>query len=279
VRPADLTQSLGAVGIRPGDVLLLHGALSSLGRVRGGAPAVVEALLSLLGPAGTLVVPTLPDLNQPFAPETSPSTVGQLTEVVRQWPGSVRSRHPTHAVSAIGAQAVYLTAGHERSLPCGPDSPYGKVAELGGWVLLLGVDQDRNTTWHTAETIADVPYLRTLTVRVVEAGGAVKDMTLPKSPCGHRAFIELDRPLREAGLLQMGRVGQAVARLMPAGQMLAWGVARLHADPAAFLCSKPRCVFCQWARATLHGMAAGVDWHERTSQWGCADTRCEVCVV
>jgi aminoglycoside N3'-acetyltransferase len=279
VRPADLIQVLGALGIRPGDVLLLHSALSSLGRVRGGAPALVEALLSLLGSEGTLVVPTLPDLHQPFAPETSPSTVGRLTEVVRQWPGAVRSRHPTHAVSAIGAQAGYLTAGHERTLPCGPDSPYGKVAALRGWVLLLGVDQDRNTTWHAAETIADVPYLRTLTVRVVQTNGAVKEVTLPKSPCGHRAFIELDRPLREAGLLHMGRVGQAVARLIRAEQMLAWGVARLRDDPAAFLCSKPRCVFCQWARATLRGDAAQVDWAERTSRWGCADPGCEVCVA
>jgi aminoglycoside 3-N-acetyltransferase len=205
--------------------------------------------------------------------------VGQLTEVVRQWPGARRSRHPTHAVSAIGAQAGYLTAGHDRTLSCGPDSPYGKVAALRGWVLLVGVDQDRNTTWHAAETIVDVPYLRTLTVRVVEAGGVIKEITLPKSPCGHRAFIELDRPLREAGLVRMGRVGQATLRLMPAGQMLDWGVARLRDDPAAFLCSKPLCVFCQWARATLRGDAARVDWHERTRRWGCADPRCEVCVV
>jgi aminoglycoside 3-N-acetyltransferase len=279
VRAADLIQGLAALGIHQGDVLLLHSALSSLGRVEGGAPALVEAILRLLGPDGTLLVPTLPDLSQPFSPETSPSTVGRLTEVVRQWPGAVRSRHPTHAISAVGAQARYLTEGHDQTLPCGLASPYGKLGALRGWVLLLGVDQDRNTTWHAAETIADVPYLLTLTVRVAQADGSVREQRLPKSPSGHRAFIELDRGLREAGLLQIGRVGQAVARLMRADQMLNWGIDRLRADPAAFLCAKPRCVFCQWARAVVRGDAGQVDWGERSSRWGCANPRCEVCVV
>jgi aminoglycoside 3-N-acetyltransferase len=279
VNKVDLVRGLTDLGLQPDDVVMLHSALSSLGQVDGGAAAVVEALLSLLGPQGTLMVPTLTDVMQPFSPETSPSTVGQLTEVVRQWPGAVRSRHPTHAVAAIGRQAHYLTAGHEHTLPCGLDSPYGKLGALRGWVLLLGVDQDRNTTWHTAETIADAPYLRTLTVPVQSVNGAIQAVAVPKSPRGHRAFIELDRPLRDAGLLRMGRVGRAVARLMRADEMLAWGGARLREDPAAFLCAKPRCVFCQWARAVLRREAAEVDWADRMGRWGCADPHCEVCHV
>jgi aminoglycoside 3-N-acetyltransferase len=279
VRKTDVVQGLADLGIRSGDVLMLHSALSSLGHVDGGAPAVVEAILGWLGPEGTLVVPTLTDVTQLFSPETSPSTVGQLTEVVRQWPGAVRSRHPSHAVAAIGPRAHELAAGHERTLPCGLDSPYGQLGQLRGWVMLLGVDQDRNTTWHTAETVADLPYLRTVTVRVLQANGSIEEMKLPKSPWGHRAFIGLDRPLREAGLLRIGRVGRAVARLMRADAMLAWGHARLREDPAAFLCAKPRCVFCQWARAVLRHEAAQADWSDRSAHWGCANPHCEVCVV
>ena len=279
VRKAEIVQSLVALGIGAGDTLLLHSALSSLGRVEGGARAVVEACLHVLGPAGTLAVPTLSDISKPFAAESSPSAVGQLTEVVRQWPGAVRSRHPTHSVAVIGAQARYLTDGHELGLPCGPDSPYNKLGALRGWVLLLGVDQDRNTTWHVAETIADVPYLRTMTVKVAEADGSVRQKTLPKSPWGHRAFIGLDRRLREDGLLKIGRVGPAVARLMRAGEMIAWGIERLREDPAAFLCAKPRCVFCQWARAVVRGEAKHIDWVQRSRHDGCGDAHCEVCSV
>jgi aminoglycoside 3-N-acetyltransferase len=279
IRGEAVAQGLAALGVRAGDVLMLHGALSSLGWVEGGAPAVIEALLGLLGPQGTLAVPTLTDITRPFSVEGSPSTVGQLTEVVRRWPGAVRSRHPTHAVAAVGGRAPELTAGHEHTLSCAADSPYGRVAAWGGWVLLLGVDQDRNTTWHVAETIADVPYLCTLSVRIEEPGGNVREVSLPKWPRGHREFIGLDRPLRQAGLLRAGRVGPAVARLMPAGEMVAWGVARLRQDPAAFLCGKPTCVFCQWARAILRGNAGDVDWADRSHHWGCRNPDCEVCVV
>jgi len=118
-----------------------------------------------------------------------------------------------------------------------------------------------------------------MTVSVAQANGSANVATLPKSPWGHRAFIGLDRPLREAGLLKMGRVGSAVARLMPADQMIAWGVARLRADPTAFLCAKPGCVFCQWARAVVRGQAAQTDWAERSRHWGCGDVHCEVCSV
>ncbi len=279
VRRADIVQGLEALGIAAGDTVFLHSALSSLGLVEGGASSVVEAFLGVLGPTGTLVVPTLPDATKPFAVESSPSTVGQLTEVVRRWPGAVRSRHPTHAVATIGAQARYLTDGHESTLPCGANSPYGKLGTLRGWVLLLGVDQDRSTTWHAAETIVDVPYLLTMTVQIVQADGSVREATLPKSPGGHRAFIGLDRRLREDGVLKVGRVGEAVARLMRADEMIAWGIERLREDPAAFLCAKPRCVFCQWARAVLRGEVTHVDWAERSRHDGCGDVHCEVCSV
>src|SRR3712207_4214212 len=105
VSAQDIRTALGSLGLGQGDTVLVHSALSSLGQVEGGAKGLVQALLDLLGPAGTLVVPTLPSVTEPFDPETSPSTVGRVSEVVRLWPGALRSRHPTHAVSAVGAQA------------------------------------------------------------------------------------------------------------------------------------------------------------------------------
>lgn len=280
IRPEAIAAGLVGLGVRPGDALLVHSALSSLGHVAGGAEALVHALLDLLGPAGTLAAPTLPDLTQPFSVETSPSTVGRMSEVVRVWPGAWRSQHPTHAVAAVGARAAFLTDGHERGLPCGPDSPYGRLGQIRGWVLLLGVDQDRNTTWHTAETIADVPYLRTLTVPVLQSDGSIREVALPKSPWGHREFIRWDRPLREAGLLRLSRVGAAAARLMRADELIAFGLEQLRADPAAFLCAKPRCVFCRWARASLQtGADQPGDWAEAARRWGCGAPTCEVCSV
>lgn len=39
-----------------------------------------------------------------------------------------------------------------------PDSPVGRVHDLDGQVLLLGVGHEADTSLHLAELIAEVPY-------------------------------------------------------------------------------------------------------------------------
>ena len=46
------------IGIQKGMNLLLHSSLSSIGWVCGGAVAVILALEKVLGPKGTLIMPT-----------------------------------------------------------------------------------------------------------------------------------------------------------------------------------------------------------------------------
>ena len=280
INSADISNALGRLGIGSGDSLIVHSSLSSMGKVIGGAETVIQAILELIGPEGTLVMPTLNDITVPFSPESSPSVVGSVTEILRKMPGAIRSRHPTHSVVAFGAKAHHLTANHEDTTPCGPDSPYGKLCAMRGWVLLLGVDQDRNTTWHVAEDIADVPYGRALSVKVVDAHETADSLTrIEKSPYGHREFIEWDRCLYEMGLMKIGQVGRAVARLMRADQLVDFGLLRLQEDPAAFLCEKPRCIYCLWARSKIRQAANERSWAHVSKQWGCGDPNCEVCNV
>jgi len=126
---ASIATDLHSLGVAPGSVLLVHTAVSRLGWVCGGPVAVAQALLDVLGPDGTLVVPThttgnsdparwghppVPDAWWPvirehmpgFDPRITPSRgVGALPEVVRTLPGAVRSAHPQMSFAAIGPQA------------------------------------------------------------------------------------------------------------------------------------------------------------------------------
>jgi hypothetical protein len=57
--------------------------------------------------------------------------------------GVLRSRHPYHPVCAFGAKAEEMLTDHEQSaVPDGPETPYGRSIEWGGWVLLIGWDLD-----------------------------------------------------------------------------------------------------------------------------------------
>jgi len=105
-----LRRDLEALGVRSGRVLLVHSSLSSLGVVSGGAATVIDALRALLGPEGTLVMPSH-TWDRPgrgdfaFDIGKTPSCVGAISEKFRTMPGAIRSLHPTHSVVALGPKA------------------------------------------------------------------------------------------------------------------------------------------------------------------------------
>ena len=249
----DIVAGLRDLGVRQGMVLMVHASLSALGEVEGGAPTVIEALLEAIGPDGTLAMPAM-SADPIFDVNNSPSAVGIISETFRQWPGVRRSLHPTHSACALGPQAEFLLEGHiDEPTAVGPGSPWGKLASLpNGYVLLIGVDQDRNTLLHHAEELVDAPYLRTVTREYKDPDtGEIKQKQLCRYPGPHRDFIGLDRLFLDGGAMVMGRIGQAVCRLMHAGRAVELEVAALERDPAAVLCTNPRCIDCLKQRAAI----------------------------
>ena len=120
------------LGIKPGMNLLVHSALRRIGKVAGGADAVIDALLDVLGPEGTLMMSAVSGNVNPEQPvfhvKNTPATVGALVNTFMKRPGTVRSLHPVHSIAACGPRAEFFTAGHlEAKTPWSPDSPYGKV--------------------------------------------------------------------------------------------------------------------------------------------------------
>ena len=87
-----------------------------MGHVEGGAEAVVDAFLDVLGPEGTLVVPTYTPshrgLGSVFDPANDPSEVGRITEVVRNRPEAFRSPHLWQSMSALGRRAEEMMSIH-----------------------------------------------------------------------------------------------------------------------------------------------------------------------
>lgn len=177
----DILEALEKVGVCKGQVLMVHTSLSSLGYVCGGAQVVIEALLETVGREGTIMMPAqswknldpatgvhweVPESCWPLIRENWPAydknitptnTMGAVAEMFRQWPGAVRSDHPARSVAAWGKEAAWLTADHDLSNIFGDGSPVGKLYELDGLVLLMGVGYDKNTSLHLADVRAAYP--------------------------------------------------------------------------------------------------------------------------
>jgi aminoglycoside N3'-acetyltransferase len=139
--------ALAALGVRPGDSILAIASLRSMGYVPGGARSVVEALATVVGPEGSLMVPSFPVVDPLPAPPAggefneieTPSAAGLLSEAFRMRPGTLRSLHPVGAMAAVGPCAHGWLEGHERfASPFAEGTPIDRFVRSGGRILIIG---------------------------------------------------------------------------------------------------------------------------------------------
>jgi aminoglycoside 3-N-acetyltransferase len=176
-----LVKDLRELGLAKGQVVMLHASVSAIGWIVGGPDIVIQALLDVIGPQGTLMMyvgweDSPYELNEwseevqlayleecpPFDPARSRACRqwSILTEYLRTWPGAFRSSHPDGSFAAVGALARWITEDHPLQYGYGPGSPLAKLCEVGGKVLLLGAPLNAITLLHYAEHMADVPNKR-----------------------------------------------------------------------------------------------------------------------
>lgn len=248
----ELRGGFRGLGLDAGDGVLVHSSLSSLGRVDGGAETVVDALRDAVGDHGTVMMPTFTRYDRPYDLDTSPSTVGAITEAFRKRPRAVRSTHPTKSVAAIGPDAASLVADHDPRNSIGPGSPIHRlIDERDGDVLLLGVDHTTNSALHVAERLADLPYRDQLAETTIRRrDGSTETVTVNRVHCS-RGFGVVGSVARRFGVGRRGRVGDATARLLDGGVLLSLVVELLDEQPGLLLCDVPDCDRCAYGRRRI----------------------------
>lgn len=160
-----LRGALNKLGVREGDVLMVHSSLDGFSAFDGKITEIIAVLQAIIGPNGLLLMPTLPFSGSAlewvagqtvFDVKKTPSRSGLLTELFRRLPQVVRSVHPTHAVAAWGARASLFCQDHPISkTPCGQGSPYAGLLACEGKILFLGVSIESMTFFHTIEEMLE----------------------------------------------------------------------------------------------------------------------------
>ena len=235
----DILTALHSLGVHPGQSIIVHTSLSAIGYVIGGAQTVIEALIEAVEPEGTIMMPTQswrnldpevgvhPEVASEHWPLirdywpaydksiTPTNTMGAVAEMFRRWPGTIRSDHPARSVAAWGKNAAYLVSDHTLSNIFGDGSPLGKLYELDGMVLLIGVGYDKNTSLHLADARAEYPGKRNSVEHsaIIENGQRVWKAYETLYVDGED-FEEIGKAFEHVYTVKKGQLGDAVLRLM-----------------------------------------------------------------
>ena len=249
----ELVNQLAALGVKRGGVLLVHTSFRAVRPVEGGAEGLIAALREVLGPDGTLVMPSWAgNRDEPFDGSSTPSarSLGVVPQIFWRLDGVGRSDH-VHAFSAVGPASATILRDDVPLPPHIPESPVGRVHDLDGQVLLLGVNHDANTTVHLAELLAGVPYRLPKYYTVFREGHLERIEYGENDHCCER-FRLVDGWLNDCQLQEKGPVGHAEARLADSRSIVHTVVARLNEDLLTFLHpTTTQCADCDEARASI----------------------------
>ena len=267
VHEGDIERALEGLGLTGASTVLVHSSLSSFGQMAGGAQAVLQALTATVG---TIVAPTFsyeclvwppaarradwPRIVKDgprFHAQTPVSRdIGRVPQVLLDSFQAARSTHPALSFAALGPEAESVL---DRQSLSNPYAPVGRLYELDGDVLLIGVDQRSNTTVHYGEYLAGRPLLD----RYVLTDRGIELTYFPNCSAG---FNDLEPRLtfrREA------KVGRSTLVRLRVRDVVDSTVAALGRDPEALLCSYSGCR-CQQVRRTARRSGLTPRWSENT---------------
>lgn len=252
-----IKNSLLQLGLKK-NLVIAHASLKSFGHIEGGAETMLGALLDstrgVIMPTFTYKTMLNPEVGpprngmtygsesnlnkmaEPFHPDLpADKMMGVLSETLRRHPQAKRSRHPIQSFAGIGADAII-------NLQTIFDwyAPLRALAESGGWILLLGVDQTVNTSIHYAEKLAGrMQFIRwaLLPDRAIECND------FPGDSEGFNAIA----PLVEKYTRRV-QLGSALVQAIPLADLINAVIGMLQENPLALLCERQDCERCNAVR-------------------------------
>ncbi|MEM7347601.1 MAG: AAC(3) family N-acetyltransferase [Chloroflexota bacterium] len=162
-----------------------------------------------------------------------------MAEIIRTWPGAIRSLNPGASMVAIGAEAEWMCRDHPMNYGYGSGSPLAKLIESDGKILLLGSHLDHVTILHYAEHCANLPDKRVIQrTDQVLSGNKVVDIVIEEfdtsesvvsvMPEGY--FAQVTQRFVDAGYAHVDTVGQARSILLSVQKFVTFAIDEMERD-------------------------------------------------
>ncbi len=230
VTKKQLLSQLEAFRHAQGRIVTVHTSLKAVGEIEGGGETLLSALIDFFTRNdGLLCVPTHTWDRDVYDLRTAYSCIGVLPQLAAAHPDAVRTLHPTHSMAVFGNREKAVRFAEYEAIadtPTNPKGCYGKLFREDGYVLLIGVGQDKNTYIHCVEEFLNTPHRLTeskVEKRIIHTDGTEEkrhlywfDETIPDVSV---YFPKFEKPFRHYGCIEDGTIGNAKAQLCGARKM------------------------------------------------------------
>lgn len=224
-----LKQQIAALGIVPTDTVMIHTSMKAIGEVEGGADGFLDAFCEYLQ-EGLFLVPThtwdeVTAENPYYDVRKSVPNIGVIPRTAAFRSDGARSLHPTHSVWAYGADAeAYVDNEENAGSPAATGFCWDKLADRHGKILLIGVDNTKNTFIHSIDERAALPNRISedyFEVTIVDKNGTIMKKPLHYHQCTKSDDVSLfygnfEKPLVDMGVQTFGTLGNAQVRVIDA---------------------------------------------------------------
>ncbi|MFN2108441.1 MAG: AAC(3) family N-acetyltransferase, partial [Anaerolineae bacterium] len=223
----DIEKGLRELGLNRGDAVEVHSSLSSFGWVEGGASAVIEALMSVVGEEGALVMSAYPV--SPPIPLTEEEKARGITWKVRLLDPDSAERTGLGIVADTFRQRSDVVCGtsFHRGCAWGRNAHlhcqnYKHLLEIDGWALLLGVDIGRCSSMHLAES---APIPEEIRERFRAPADILQDYPQDRWAVGYGStpgnpWLKVWEEALRRGLVRTRTIGQSECKLFKAKAMV-----------------------------------------------------------
>ena len=226
-----LIKDLESLGVPKGRIVTVHTSLRAVGEIEGGGDTILNALIEVFTKDGGLLsIPTHTWDSDVYDMRKAESCIGTLPRLAAAHKNAFRTLHPTHSMAVFGEKerAVAFIKNEETAdTPANPEGCLGKLFREDGYVILLGVGQDKNTFLHCVEEMMNVPgRLTSEKVKrfIIHTDGRKEERELfwfDDSLISDVSvyFPKFEPAFRYHGAIKDGKVGNANVQLCSASKM------------------------------------------------------------
>ncbi len=258
ITKTQLVKQFKDLGLFFGDTVMVHASLRAVGEILGGPDILIDALMETIGSAGNMMVyigcqSPFDDIGRGlYTPEEEAFIMqncpmfeahkarasrdfGALAEIFRTHQGTVASQNPGCRMAALGSRADWIVSNHPLYYGFGKDTPFEKLCNMGGKVLLIGSDHDNVTLLHHAEVMAPIPNKRMLKIKVpvLHYGKfewfEIEDFDSSKGvrDWPENFFAEIVRQFIDSSKITPGKVGQAETFVLDAKKLVDFAIHKM----------------------------------------------------